>query len=63
MFNKILPMTGVEPRTSGIKSTALPNKPQPLPYLLCILTSFVSSIALIDVGKIKYLRIAMKKSS
>ena len=30
-INKFLPMTGFEPRTFGMKATALPTEPQPLP--------------------------------
>ena len=29
-INKFLPMTGSEPRTSGMEATALPAEPQPL---------------------------------
>ena len=32
-INKFLPMTGFEPRTSGMEATALPTEPQPLPSL------------------------------
>ena len=37
MFNKILPMTGVETRTPVSKATALPTEPQPLPYVAFVI--------------------------
>ena len=39
MFNiKVLPMTGFEPRTSGLEATALPTDPQPMPWLIVCLS-------------------------
>ena len=41
IFNINFPMTGVEPRTSGMNATALPTEPQPLPMHLVVKLAYL----------------------